>query len=92
MRPAQRAVAGVDPQFTNGGAADVGDIGGCGGTQAAPQIGLAALRGVAGIGHTRQHQLDAVQQHLAAGLGQARSQRQVVAAYFNRARYPQLVA
>lgn len=92
MRPAEGAVAGVDPEFAHLGGADVGDVGGGGGAQAAPVVGIAALRGSAGVGHAGEDGFDAGEQHLAALLRQGGVQAQIVAAHFNRAGHAQGVA
>ncbi len=43
VRPAQRAVPGIDPQPAYFGFADVGNVGGRGGAQAGPELRRAAL-------------------------------------------------
>ena len=92
MRPAQRAVAGVDPQAAHLGLADEGNIGGCGRAQTGPELGLATFFNGAGVAHAGPDFFDTARQHAAACARQGALQAQVVAAHLNRAGHPNLVA
>ena len=89
MRPAERAVARVDPQLADFGLANEGNIRRRCRSQSGPEMRLAALVCQSRVAHTGQDLLDAVGQHLAARLRQRRVKRQVITTDFNRAGHPQ---
>ena len=69
MGPAQRAVAGVDPQALHWGTADQRNIGRGGRAQARPVLWIAAFFGSAGVADAGKNGFDATRQHVAAGAG-----------------------
>ena len=91
MRPAQRAVAGVDPQAAHLGLANQGNIGRRGRAQTSPELRVAAFLIRAGVAHAGPDFFDPARQHVAACARQGAVQRQVVAAHLNRAGHPNLV-
>ena len=60
MRPTERAMARVDPEFIDLGLTDEGNIGGRGGAQAAPVLRIAALGGRSRVGHAGQQDFNAL--------------------------------
>jgi len=67
MGPAQGAVAGVDPEFVDLGAADQRNVGRGRRAQAGPELRVTAFFGCAGVGHAREHFLNAGAEEGAAG-------------------------
>ena len=92
MRPAERAMAGVDPQLADFGLPDIRDVGGRSGAQAGPKIGCATFTSLPRVADTGQHLLNTMGQHGAAGFGQWCGQAQVIAADFNGAGHAQIIA
>ena len=92
MRPAQRAVAGVDPPIVDRHFPDARNVGRRGRAQASPKIGPAAIYFQHGVGHAGQRCFNPPRQQCAAGARKGRGQAQVITAHFDGAGHTQLVA
>jgi hypothetical protein len=91
VRPTQRAVASIDPEFADAGFTDKGDIGRRSRSQSSPKMGIATLHFASGIAHTGQHLLHPFSQHIAAGFGKRTIQSSVITADFYRSGDAQLI-